>query len=268
MYAPDSFDNIRSWLRSGTPWVPGYGVAVLVSAILGYGLGRAATGAEIRSAELPRAAALDSSTRSFTSGPVYAATLRLEPGARPYVSSSRRELGELPRRLLDAYLARPDAWRERLVPILAEHRVPPEFLYLALVESGMDPEAESPASAAGLWQFAAPTARHFGLVVEEEIDERLDWRRSTRAAGRYLRQLHDRFGTWELAAAAYNAGPGKVSRALAETGADSYWDLLEAGRLPVETRNYVPKFLAIVQLASERDAEREAELATLAAAGD
>jgi len=189
--------------------------------------------------------------------------LAAETAIHPSVSSRQRDLRKVPRRVLDAYLARPDAWREQLVPILASHEVPPEFLYLALVESGMDPEAESPAAAAGLWQLTPATARHYGLIVGDDLDERLDWRRSTSAAGRYLSDLYALFGTWELAAAAYNAGPGRVSRAMAETGTESYWDLIEAGRLPEETREYVPKFLAIVQLAALRDAERRGDPATL-----
>lgn len=172
--------------------------------------------------------------------------------ARRYVSSWRSDLRQTPRRLLDSYLARPEPWRDELVPILESHSVPPEFLYLALVESGMDPAAESPAEAVGLWQFTEATARQYGLIIGDGVDERLDWRRSTHAAGRYLRDLHDLFGTWELAAAAYNGGPGRVSRALETTGASSYWQLVSAGHLPRETRDYVPRFLAIVELAGER----------------
>ena len=130
--------------------------------------------------------------------------------------------------------------------------MPREFLYLALIESGMDPAAVSPAEAVGLWQFRGATARQYGLVVEDHLDERVDELRATSAASRYLRDLYEQFGTWELAAAAYNAGPGRVRRALDASGAESYWELIEAGHLPLETRAYVPKFLAVVQLAAER----------------
>lgn len=183
----------------------------------------------------------------------------------PWISSRRADLDRVPPRLLAAYLDRSDRWRDEVIPILASHDVPEEFVYLALIESGMDPAAESPAAAAGLWQFTPETARQYGLVVGDSVDERLDWRRSTGAAGRYLRDLYRQFGTWELAAAAYNAGPGRVSRALAETGSESYWDLLEIGRLPAETRAYVPKFLAIVQLAASRERTDEREAVTPAA---
>ncbi len=164
-------------------------------------------------------------------------------------------LSETPPRLLDAYLARPEPWRGRLGPLLEAHDVPQDFLYLALIESGMDPEARSPAEAVGLWQFTGATARQYGLVVDDEVDQRHDERLATAAAGRYLRDLYEQFGTWELAAAAYNAGPGRVSRALAATDAETYWELVAGGHLPPETRAYVPRFIAVVQLAAERTGE-------------
>lgn len=175
------------------------------------------------------------------------------PTGNPFVDAWRVRLAETPPRLLDAYLARPAARERQLGPILDEHGVPREFLYLALVESGMDADAISPAAAVGLWQFRDATARQYGLLITDDIDERVDERRATQAAGRYLRDLYEQFGSWELAAAAYNAGPGRVRRALNATGADSYWELLEAGHLPRETRAYVPRFLAIVGLAAERE---------------
>lgn len=231
-------------------WV---GVALPGTAMLGLAQGRAAdrrpgTGTEMEIVIVPPPAPVDPAL----------APLGIDPAALPWISSWRADLEDIPQRLLDAYLERPESWRHEVSPILASHDVPEEFLYLALVESGMDPAAESPAAAVGLWQFTAHTAEQYGLVVREEVDERLDWRRATWAAGRYLRDLYERFGSWPLAAAAYNAGPGRVSRALAETGSNSYWELLEAGRLPAETRAYVPKFLAIVQLAaSRREASRQ-----------
>jgi membrane-bound lytic murein transglycosylase D len=175
------------------------------------------------------------------------------PAGNPFVDAWRARLTKTPPRLLDAYLARPVAREHELGPILDEHGVPREFLYLALVESGMDSKAISPAEAVGLWQFRDATARQYGLVITDHIDERVDERRATQAAGRYLRDLYEQFGSWELAAAAYNAGPGRVRRALNATGAETYWDLIEAGHLPRETRAYVPKFLAVVGLADERD---------------
>lgn len=179
-------------------------------------------------------------------------TLGIDPRGTPFVAFWRDRLGQTPPRVLNGYLSKPDLWKAEILPILASHGVPPEFLYLALLESGMNPEAQSPAQAVGLWQFTDATARRYGLVIDDEVDERLDQLRSTGAAARYLRDLHKQFGSWELAAAAYNAGPGRVRRALAKTGAESYWDLIEVGHLPAETRAYVPRFLALVELAADR----------------
>jgi soluble lytic murein transglycosylase-like protein len=232
--------------RVGIATVIVVGGAFGVTVGLGHGLGQFAVSGQ-RAAVAIAAEASATRTRGLP-----ADTLDDRSTAARYVSSWRTDLRRTPNRLLDAYLARPDPWRDELLPILEAHSVPPEFLYLALLESGMDPSAESPAEAVGLWQFTEPTARQYGLIIGDDIDERLDWRRSTYAAGRYLRDLYDLFGTWELAAAAYNSGPGRVSKALETSGADSYWQLIAAGHLPRETRNYVPRFLAIVELAGER----------------
>lgn len=175
-----------------------------------------------------------------------------DPRAQPYVAMWVARLTKSPPRVLNRYLASADPWKSQIVPILGDYAVPPEFVYLALLESGLDPEARSSAEAVGLWQFTQETAEQYGLVVDDEVDERHDVLRSTEAAGRYLRDLHRRFGSWELAAAAYNAGPNRVERALATTGYTSYWELVEVGYLPAETRDYVPRFLATVQLANAR----------------
>lgn len=226
--------------------VSAIGVAIAATLGLGHGVGRLAVGGHETALNISAAQSL-THMRGF---PVD--TLDDRSTAARHVSIWRRDLRRTPGGLLDAYLARPEPWRDELLPILAAHSVPPEFLYLALQESGMDPTAESPAMAVGLWQFTESTARQYGLAIQDGVDERLDWRLSTDAAGRYLRDLYNRFGTWELAAAAYNGGPTRVSRALETSGSDSYWQLIEAGHLPRETREYVPKFLAIVELAGER----------------
>lgn len=179
------------------------------------------------------------------------AAFEVDPGEL-HVTEWRARLLRTPRRLLDAYLSRPDPWMDDLLPILEAHDVPSRFLYLALVESGWDPEARSSKDAVGLWQLTDVTARTYGLVVDSAVDERTDERLATMAAGRYLRDLYQEFGSWELAAAAYNAGPGRVRRALRGSGGDDYWDLVRGAHLPRETRAYVPRFLAVVRLAAER----------------
>lgn len=140
---------------------------------------------------------------------------------------------------------------------LRERGMPEELLYLAMMESGLKPRAESSASAVGLWQLMAPTAEQYGLRVDKWVDERRDPVRATDAALDYLSWLHDRYGSWYLAAAAYNAGPARVDRALAETpdttahGNDRYWQVVS--HLPLETREYVPRLVAASLLAQRAD---------------
>lgn len=121
--------------------------------------------------------------------------------------------------------------------------VPPEMVWLAEVESSFDPEARSPVGARGLFQFMPATAQRFGLRVFP-IDERTDPAKSAKAAAQYLRALHGRFRDWPLAIAAYNAGEGRVGRALDASPTRSF-DAI-ASKLPAETRLYVPKVMATV----------------------
>lgn len=131
-----------------------------------------------------------------------------------------------------------------LRPIFEEEGVPGALVWLAEVESSFNPKARSPVGAAGLYQFMRPSAQRFGLRVENP-DERLVPRKSARAAAQYLRLLHKRFGAWDLALAAYNAGEGRVSRTLKAAGATTF-DAI-ADDLPAETQMYVPKFAAVLK---------------------
>ena len=141
---------------------------------------------------------------------------------------------------------------------LRDRGMPEELLYLAMMESGLSPRAVSRVSAVGLWQFMGPTAEQFGLRVDDYVDERRDPVRATDAALGYLQWLHDRFGSWYLAAAAYNAGPGRLERILnlhadgRRGDEDLYWEVLR--HLPRETREYVPRIVAATIVASEAEA--------------
>lgn len=132
-----------------------------------------------------------------------------------------------------------------LKPIFRREGVPEEFVWLAEVESSFNPRAESPAGACGLYQFMPATAGRFGLALTPR-DERLDPLKSARAAAQYLAILHRTFGDWQLALAAYNAGEGRVGRLLKSTGGTTFDDI--ALKLPAETRMYVPKMRAVVQI--------------------
>jgi membrane-bound lytic murein transglycosylase D len=137
----------------------------------------------------------------------------------------------------------------RLAPalkaMLARAGLPTDLVWLSLIESGHNPLIVSPAGAAGLWQFIPESARMYGLTVDRWVDERLDPERSTEAAVRYLSDLRARFGSWDLAMAAYNMGHGGLLRAVRKYNTNDYWTLsrYEAG-LPWETSLYVPKILA------------------------
>ncbi len=103
----------------------------------------------------------------------------------------------------------------------------------------------------GLWQFIASTARRYGLRIDQWVDERRDPVKSTRAAAAYLKDLHDYYGRWFLATAAYNAGPGNVDKALRQSQAKDFWNIKAKAELSEETRNFVPKFIAIALIASD-----------------
>ena len=136
--------------------------------------------------------------------------------------------------------------RPMVEPILRAEGIPARVAGLVLIESGGHPEALSPKGARGLWQLMPVTARRYGLVVTAERDERLDVLKSTRAAARYLRDLYLRFGDWELAFAAYNAGEQRIERAMGR-GAGARFSTLRS-QLPLETQNYVPAALKAASL--------------------
>ena len=138
---------------------------------------------------------------------------------------------------------------------LRRRGMPEDLLYLAMIESGLSPKAYSHAAASGMWQFIAETGKRYGLEVSNEVDERRDPIKSTSAALDYLQDLYGRFGSWYLAAAAYNSGENRVERILRERaggakGADSlFWKI--APYLPRETRDYVPLMLAAAHIGKE-----------------
>jgi len=147
-------------------------------------------------------------------------------------------------------LGRSQAYEEMMKKILREKNLPEELFYLALIESGFNPRASSRARASGIWQFITKTAKRYGLKVDKWVDERRDPEKSTYAAAEYLKSLYEMFNNWDLAAASYNAGEGKVLKAMKRAKSQDFWEISQHRYLKRETRKYVPMFLAAVVIAS------------------
>lgn len=128
--------------------------------------------------------------------------------------------------------------------ILEQYGLPKDLVFLSMIESGFSPKAYSWAHAAGAWQFMPATGRQYGLRVEFWVDERRDFVKATHAAARHLRDLHDYFGDWHLAWAAYNAGTGRMNKAIRGSGTNDYWRIARTWHIRRETAHYVPKLLA------------------------
>jgi len=148
-------------------------------------------------------------------------------------------------------LARSGKYMPMIAKVLSQEGLPEELGYLALLESEFVVTNISRTGAVGLWQLVASTARQYGLRIDEWVDERRDPVKSTRAAARYLKDLHDYYGRWYLATAAYNAGPTVIDRALQQSGARDFWSIKRNAQLSEETRNFVPKFVAIALIAMD-----------------
>ncbi len=142
------------------------------------------------------------------------------------------------------FLDRGEPYREAVENILEENKVPADLFYLGLIESGFNFKASSRVKAVGVWQFMKPTGKMYGLGVDSYIDERRDPIRATEAAAKYLRDLYREFGSWYLAMAAYNAGPGRIRSCIRRAGTNDFWELVEKKKLPRETMEYIPKYLA------------------------
>jgi membrane-bound lytic murein transglycosylase D len=155
----------------------------------------------------------------------------------------------------EKFLVRMGHYEPMISRKLAERGMPQDLIYLAMIESGFNPKAYSHAHASGLWQFIHATGRRYGLEVNRAVDERNDPEKATDAALDYLEDLHRQFGSWYLAAAAYNSGEGRVARVMRQvTGSTrgderSYYRIRSS--LPRETRDYVPLMVAAARIAKQ-----------------
>jgi membrane-bound lytic murein transglycosylase D len=153
----------------------------------------------------------------------------------------------------EQWLLRFNRYRPLVETIFAEFDLPSDLANLSLVESGFNPYAYSRAKATGPWQFMKGTGQLYGLRIDHYVDERRDPIKSTVAAARYLRDLYDLFGAWPLAMAAYNAGEGKVLRALQKAQAESFSEISRTKLIRQETKQYVPRIMAATIIAKNPD---------------
>ncbi len=157
------------------------------------------------------------------------------------------------RKVFEVWYGKSSRWFPMMKRIAEEEGIPQEIVYLSMIESGLEPNAISKASAVGLWQFMYATGKDFKLNSDGSIwiDERRDPEKATRAAMQYLRYLHKEFGDWHLALAAYNCGQGRVGRAIKRSGKSNptFWEISHL--LPKETRYYVPKFISTALVSME-----------------
>lgn len=150
---------------------------------------------------------------------------------------------------MERYLSRSSRYERLMRKILRENQMPSDLIYVALIESGFSPKAISRAAAVGYWQFIRGTGRKFGLEINAFVDERRDPVLATQAAADYFKGLYGEFNSWYLAMASYNVGEGRVRREVRKNKTKEFWVLIKKRRLPKETLNYVPKFLAARMIA-------------------
>lgn len=154
---------------------------------------------------------------------------------------------------MERYLARSARYEKLMKKVLRDNKLPEDLFYIALIESGFSARATSHASAVGYWQFIRGTGKRYGLEINKFVDERRDPEVATQAAADYFKALYSMFGSWYLSMASYNVGEGKVKREVARLDTRDFWEIAKKKRLPKETINYIPKYLAARLIARDPD---------------
>ncbi|MFH0810304.1 MAG: LysM peptidoglycan-binding domain-containing protein [Pseudomonadota bacterium] len=149
------------------------------------------------------------------------------------------------------WLSRSTMYLPQMKEVFRQQGLPEDLVYLALIESGFNPRAVSRSGAVGPWQFIRVTGHRYGLRQDQWVDERRDPEKATYAAAAYLAGLYKEFGSWYLAAAAYNCGEGRLRRAIRQVNTDDYWQICDQQALSRETQDYVPKMIAAILIAKE-----------------
>lgn len=152
---------------------------------------------------------------------------------------------------MERYLARSTRYEKLMKKVLRDNGLPEDLFYIALIESGFSARATSHASAVGYWQFIRGTGKRYGLEISPFVDERRDPVLATQAAAEYFKGLYSVFGSWYLAMASYNVGENRVKREVMNHYTRDFWELARKKRLPSETINYVPKFIAAKLIGKE-----------------
>ncbi|MBI3357623.1 MAG: transglycosylase SLT domain-containing protein, partial [Nitrospirae bacterium] len=213
-----------------------------VSEVAGQSPSTGGTGPAIQASESP-SGTVDSTATTYNIPVV------IDPSVRSHIHFFNTSI----RSRFEQWLVRLSRYRPLVENIFAEFNLPSDLVYLSLVESGFNPYAFSRAKATGPWQFMKGTGKLYGLRIDHYVDERRDPIKSTVAAARYLRDLYDLFGTWPLAMAAYNAGEGKVMRALHKAQVETFSDISRSKLIRQETKQYVPRIMAATVIARNPD---------------
>ena len=152
---------------------------------------------------------------------------------------------------METYLSRSSKYVPLMKEIFRKEGLPEDLVYVALIESGFSSVAKSSANAVGFWQFMRATGKRYGLQCDSYVDERRDFVKATVAAADYFKGLYNLFGSWYLAIASYNVGENRIKNLVMKYHTRDFWKLAQMRRLPKETKNYIPKFLAARMIAKD-----------------